>query len=338
MSDAARRDEREQVSEDEHRDQAPARQSAPTPTIEPGTALSTSTALALQQSSGNAAVLRLLRVETEESQAIGNALDASSESRGSLLQRQAPPAPPTPATPAAPTVDPAVKALWASTVVAPLTKAVEAAQGATIQDEDNLLRQAHQHIESARANVKTTAPQIKDDPALKGRMELLNSSLLRVSNKIVILVSPKSVTFKAAATAAQLTARDAAQVGSTLRPATPSEPTTTSPKTATAVLRALWKANVTDKLKPLHAKLVKGAQPDAAAALATVKAASEHVWALVPVYAATDEPMAAAIAKVGHRIGDLDNQLSFLAEGKKPDLEALAKDVEGRKGVAEGIF
>jgi hypothetical protein len=294
----------------------------------------------LQASSGNAAVLRLmqrreavksdLRVLVDDSSSIGTALDRG---RSGVVQRQ-------PQAPAAEKkeVDPAVKAMWASSVVAPLTKAVELAQGATIQDEANLLRQAHERIESARANVKTTFPQIKDDPALKGRMELLNSSLLRVSNKIVILVSPSSVTFKATATAAQHIARDAAAVEPKLRPATPAEPTATSPKTSTAILRALWKANVSDKLKPLHGKLIKGAQPDAAAALATVKAASDHVWGLVPAYASNDEPMAAIIARVGHRLGDLDNQLSFLAEGKKPDLEALAKDVQGRKEVAEGIF
>jgi hypothetical protein len=332
VSDAARLDgqahepERE-LGERTHKQN----RSAPVPVM-PGTPLTGPAALALQQSAGNSAVLRLLRSATRESDAIGDALGPSAKASQALLQRQHPPSTADP-----PTVDPAVKAMWGSTVVAPLQTATETAAGATIQDEENLLKETHKHIETARANVKTTAPLIKDDPALKGRMELLNASLLRVANKIVILVSPQSVTFKVVAQTAQHVARDAAQVGSQLRPAS-KDPTTTSPKTSTAILRALWKANVSDKLKPLQGKLAKGAAPEAAAAAAVVKAAAEHVWALVPEYAATDEAMAAPIARVGHRLGDFDNQLMFLAEGKKPKLDDLAKDVEGRKAVAEGFF
>jgi hypothetical protein len=305
--------------------------------MQPGSALSRSAALALQRSAGNSAVVDLVRAGRRESRAIEDALDGYKAGARAVVQRQPPPAP-ADAPPAEKSVDPAVKALWTSTVVGPLTKAVETVRGATIQDETNLLTQTHEHLESARANVKTTAAQIKDDPALKGRMDLLNVSLLRVANKIVILVNPEAVTFKAVAHTAQDVARTAAQIGSELRPATPKEQTTTSTKTSTAILRALWKANVTDKVKPLHGKLVKGAKADAAAALATAKGASEHVWALVPEYAAYDEPMAAKLARVGHRLGDLENQLTFLAEGTKPSMENLVKDVEGRKGVAEGIF
>jgi hypothetical protein len=333
VSEAARRDERSHAAQDEADERTRARQHGPAvAAIEPGSALSATAALLLQRSAGNAAVVDLVRAERRESRAIESALDG--KAAGAVVQRQHPPDAP----PAEKTVDPAVKALWTSTVVGPLTKAVDAVRGATIQDEDKLLLEAHAHLDTARGNVSTTAAQIKDDPALKGRMELLSTSLLRVANKIVILVNPEGVTFKVVAKTSQHVARDAAKVGAELRPPSQPEATTTSKKTATAILRALWKANVTDKVKPLHGKLVKGAKADAAAALVTAKSASEHVWALVPEYAAYDEPMAAKLARVGHRLGDFENQLTFLAEGTKPALDNLVKDVEGRKGTAENIF
>jgi hypothetical protein len=301
---------------------------------------------ALQAASGNSAVLRLidehrrevsseLRLLVDDARAIDGALQGPQPT--GVVQRQPQPAP-------APTaeekpVDPAVKAMWASAVVAPLTKAAESAAGATIQDQENLLRETYANTESARASVKTTAAAVKDDPTLKARLEVHDQGLRRVGNMIVALVSPQSITFDAISPLAQAAAAKAAEIGGKLPAATPPEGSSPSPSTSVAIIRALWKSNVTAKLQPLAGQLKKGAQPQAASALAAVDSAHPHVFPLVDAYAtAGNDKMAYTLAAFGQQLADLKNNLMFLAEGKTRSVDDVAKDVEKRKVAAEAVF
>lgn len=304
---------------------------------------------ALQASSGNSAVLRLmeerrrglsteLRVLADDARALDGALAPPAEG---VVQRQ-PQAPAAPgATPAAEEkpVDPAVKAMWATSVIGPLEKAASSAAGATIQDQDNLLRETYANVESARASVKSTAAAVKDNGTLKARLEVHDQALRRVMNIIVALVSPEAITFKVVEPVATAAAKKAAELGGKLPAATPPEGSSPGPTSSAAIIRALWKTNVSSKLQPVPGLVRKGAQPQAAAALAAVGAASGHIFPLVEAYASVDnDKMAYTLAAFGHQLVDLKNNLMFLAEGKTRSVDDVAKDVEKRKIAAEAVF
>jgi hypothetical protein len=237
---------------------------------------------------------------------------------------------------ATPTVDPALAALWGSSVVAAIDRAATAIHNAPANPGE--LNRALEELGAAKRNAETTRGQITDNPVIRRRIEALFGTIRRLHNKLIMLTRPEAVTFPKAADVARDGGQMAARLGPRLRAA--GGGTTTSSATSSRIVRALWQSNVTTKINALPRRLRHGAAADAQATVGEVESALVHIRGLRDAYA--NDPanleLFDEVNRVGVRLSDLKNILAFLADGTHEDVADLATEADNIKGEAERVF
>ncbi len=276
--------------------------------------------LALQRSAGNAAVSRLLQREAQPDSDWQGPPPQTAEPAGSDWQGPPP-------LDAMRPVDPAVLTLWGTTIVAPMAEAAEHLRAIPASSIEVGAGQAAPLIQRAAANAELVAD--KFDPLLRSR--ILNQAALmrKLSHGVGLIFDSTGFTYVAVAKALLVRLPIIRNLEPKLRPAAPAEPGGAPPATSKAIIQALYKANVVDKLTPLPARFVRATDATVAAeALPEMRDAVAHVYGLRESYKGLRETdvLYDQVAIRATAIDDLVTVVQFLADGTQPQAKELTEE------------
>ncbi len=311
-------DLRRLLEEDERR---PAAAPAPAPVETPPTQVTQ--LMGLQRSAGNAAVARLLADQLEHA--------------GAALARAPTDAP---AAGAAPAVDDALVALWESSVVTPAGAAADALEELTepslpgadqvdAKQEDPPQRETFfREWDRASKSIDVVSGQLGDaDRILRLRLEVLAAAMHRIDTDVRLILGARP-SFKWAADACASGHAAMARLGRKLRPASGGDRGAPSARTTAALVKALYKANVSDPMRPLGRELAKGGPKAGDDALRVVDQVVEHLAGLHVAYA--DDPatrdLQLEIELLLTQTAHLRDGLEVLRGGDPPTLEDVQAD------------
>jgi len=314
-------DLRRLLEEDERREPA---EPAPVPQETLPTQLTQ--VMGLQRSAGNAAVARMLAGEVETTVA--------------ALARAPVDADAQPAAEATPAFDAALVAQWEASVVIPAKTGAQAlkempevslpgADDPEAKVEDPPQRETFaREWAKARKNVDVVIGQLGPrDKTLRLRLEVLAATMARVDNGVRLIFGARP-SFKWAADACASGHAATVRLGRILRPAGGGDAGAPSAHTTTALIKALFKANVSEPLRLLGRDLARGGKDAPRDAGEAVERAIEHLWGLSEAYSGdpATRDLQLETELLIEQLRQFRDALDVLAGGDPPKLEELRVD------------